>query len=67
MPSDPAQRIPAERPLETAADAHGKTAAGPARVDSQRLFCGALELQIDHHGAIYRLRQTALGKLILTK
>ncbi len=25
------------------------------------------EIQIDHHGAIYRLRVTALGKLILTK
>lgn len=25
------------------------------------------EIQIDHHGALYRLRVTALGKLILTK
>jgi hemin uptake protein HemP len=43
------------------------TAAQSARIDSQRLFGGASELQIDHHGVIYRLKQTALGKLILTK
>ncbi len=37
------------------------------RVSSAQLFGAALEVQIDHHGAIYRLKQTALGKLILTK
>lgn len=41
---------------------------GPVlRVTSQRLFAGAHELEITHQGALYRLRQTALGKLILTK
>jgi hemin uptake protein HemP len=39
----------------------------PARVSSAQLFQGATELQIEHRGALYRLRQTALGKLILTK
>ena len=34
---------------------------------SQELFAGAIEITIEHHGEIYRLRQTALGKLILTK
>jgi len=34
---------------------------------SECLFKGAAELQIDHGGVIYRLRQTSLGKLILTK
>ena len=34
---------------------------------SESLFKGAAELQIDHGGVIYRLRQTSLGKLILTK
>jgi len=34
---------------------------------SQQLFAGAHELEIMHQGAQYRLRQTALGKLILTK
>lgn len=37
------------------------------RITSDRLFAGAAEVQIDHRGAVYRLRQTALGKLILTK
>ncbi len=37
------------------------------RMTSQQLFAGAHELEIMHQGAQYRLRQTALGKLILTK
>ena len=36
-------------------------------VDSQALFGPARELHIDHQGQRYRLRITALGKLILTK
>jgi len=36
-------------------------------VTSQALFAGADELEITHQGSQYRLRQTALGKLILTK
>ena len=31
------------------------------------IFAGAQEVEIDHNGAVYRLRQTSLGKLILTK
>ncbi|MES3016093.1 MAG: hemin uptake protein HemP [Pseudomonadota bacterium] len=48
----------------------GSAASAPApavRVNSAQLFAGALEVRIDHHGAVYRLKQTALGKLILTK
>jgi hemin uptake protein HemP len=37
------------------------------RISSERLFAGAAEIEIDHHGAVYRLKRTALGKLILTK
>jgi hemin uptake protein HemP len=37
------------------------------RVTSAQLFGSALEVQIDHHGAVYRLKLTSLGKLILTK
>ena len=40
---------------------------GVARLTSEQLFAGAVEVQIDHHGAVYRLKQTSLGKLILTK
>jgi hemin uptake protein HemP len=41
--------------------------AGTLKITSEKLFGGALEVQIDHHGALYRLKKTALGKLILTK
>ena len=37
------------------------------QLDSQMLFCGARELLIRHNGAVYRLRMTRAGKLILTK
>lgn len=36
-------------------------------VSSRALFGSAQELLIEHAGAIYRLRRTAQGKLILTK
>ena len=38
-----------------------------ARISSEQLLGGAQEVQIEHRGALYRLRQTSLGKLILTK
>lgn len=38
----------------------------PERVDSHALLKGKSELVIDHQGREYRLRLTALGKLILT-
>ncbi len=41
--------------------------AQPTAVKSEALFDGAPELLIDHRGVLYRLRQTSLGKLILTK
>jgi hemin uptake protein HemP len=37
------------------------------RISSDALLGGAQEVQIEHRGALYRLRQTSLGKLILTK
>lgn len=40
---------------------------GAARISSEQLFAGAREVQIVHRGTVYRLRQTALHKLILTK
>lgn len=49
--------------------------AGPAptpgaavrRLASEAVFDGAAEVLICHRGVDYRLRQTTLGKLILTK
>lgn len=57
-------------PLHTIAEAARSTtaaAARPALVKSEALLGAACELLIDHQGVIYRLRRTALGKLILTK
>lgn len=36
-------------------------------VDSEALFRGGRVLHIQHEGALYQLRLTKLGKLILTK
>jgi hemin uptake protein HemP len=64
-----------DRPRLPSSGAQGSAAGQPApaqpqtsrRVPSAELFDGAAELQIDHNGTLYRLRQTSLGKLILTK
>ena len=40
---------------------------GPRRLRSVDLLQGADEVLIEHDGACYRLRRTALGRLILTK
>lgn len=46
----------------------GAEQRSPVRaVSSESLFDGAQELHIQHRGTLYRLRQTSLGKLILTK
>jgi hemin uptake protein HemP len=37
------------------------------RYRSDALFDGAQEVHIEHDSQLYRLRRTALGKLILTK
>ena len=39
--------------------------AGP--LDSAKLLRGARSVEIRHNGAVYRLQETRLGKLILTK
>ena len=57
-------RTPEPKPLPPARPAPVPAAV---RISSSQLFAGALEVQIDHRGAVYRLKQTALGKLILTK
>ena len=62
---DPHATAPApDRPAEASAPA-GNAAVRAVR--SEVLFGGMTELQIEHRGTVYRLRQTALGKLILTK
>lgn len=49
------------------APAAGGGAGTRAPISSETLFGSASEVQIVHRGSIYRLKQTALGKLILTK
>ena len=60
-----AARAPTHAPAH--APASSPTRAGAVRVSSTQLFAGAHEVLIEHHGALYRLKQTSLGKLILTK
>lgn len=63
--------LPPDAPKPTTGPAAApRIAPAPAvpRVSSDQLFAGgAVELHIDHRGVLYRLKQTALGKLILTK
>ena len=40
---------------------------GLMRLSTEWLFQSAKEIEIEHRGDVYRLRQTALVKLILTK
>jgi hemin uptake protein HemP len=65
MPSD---AIPLS-PLPAAGSPafRGPAGAAPRRLASEAVFAGAAEVVICHRGIDYRLRQTALGKLILTK
>lgn len=39
----------------------------PRQMASEALFQGATELEILHDGAVYRLRRTGKGKLLLNK
>lgn len=56
MPATQARALPAAR-----------AGAGSRRWRSAELFGQASEIEIEHGQAIYRLRRTSLGKLILTK
>jgi hemin uptake protein HemP len=39
----------------------------PRRLASENMLAGNTEIEIEHGDAVYRLRVTSLGKLILTK
>jgi hemin uptake protein HemP len=54
-PSTGCRTIPTARPVAL------------RRLHSHALFDGAAEVEIEHDTQVYRLRRTALGKLILTK
>jgi hemin uptake protein HemP len=57
---------PSVQPV-TPAPAAPSRALPVMRLDSRSLFRGAQEVEIAHDMQVYRLRLTALGKLILTK
>ena len=59
-PAEPSRDSRAEPPVRT-------DIRRPRHITSEQLFGAAIEVQIDHRGMLYRLRQTSLGKLILTK
>lgn len=73
-PAHKAPKHPADKAAPGAAadaadaGAIGAIGAKPTRrLGSVELFGPHQEIEIEHGSAIYRLRQTALGKLILTK
>ena len=55
------------RPIAAAEAGVAALPIPPQRIHSQTLLRGAAEIEIEHRAQVYRLRQTALGKLILTK
>ena len=62
-PIDPPRRRPP--PPQAQATAPGREPV--RRLHSDELFDGQREVEIVHRDALYRLRHTAAGKLILTK
>ncbi|MBY0267122.1 MAG: hemin uptake protein HemP [Burkholderiales bacterium] len=58
---------PAEPDISTSPAAHNAGTAIPPPVSSTRLLGQQGSLHIDHRGAIYTLRATSKGGLILTK
>lgn len=58
-------RRPSPSAARSAADA--KSDAQARIIRSETLFAGADVVVVQHRGERYRLRQTRLGKLILTK
>jgi hemin uptake protein HemP len=64
----PAAAASVDQELQRAFSAGAPLRAPKVRViASEQLFAGFPEVQIAHGDAVYRLRQTSLGKLILTK
>ncbi len=62
-----ASRLAPTRDMPARAEAGVGPSSSAAAVPSEVLLRGAGELLIDHHGTLYRLKKTSLGKLILTK
>ncbi|MDK2124767.1 hemin uptake protein HemP [Parachitinimonas caeni] len=65
-PPKAANRNRVAQPSQTSGHS-GEARFRPVAIPSQAIFSGAVEVEIDHNGVRYRLRQTSQGKLILTK
>jgi len=63
-PSNTAAVLPVLAPLT---EAPVRREIARRQLTSEQLFAGLSEIEIQHGEAIYRLRRTSLGKLILTK
>ena len=61
-PTPPLAAAPAARPVTP-----DSACSVATEIDSQHLLQGHNTLLIHHQGEVYRLQQTRLGKLILTK
>jgi len=67
MPTPPDPQPVVSPPVDAQTVQQRATPEPVHRISSDELLAGALEVQIEHRGSLYRLRQTSLGKLILTK
>lgn len=66
--TDPTPPVTAAHPAGHAVPAVARNRPpAPRRLHSTELFDGEQQIEIEHGDAVYRLRRTALGKLILTK
>jgi hemin uptake protein HemP len=55
------------RPLLTMPVREVVTRRTARSISSEHLFAGDREIEIEHHGSVYRLKITRQGKLILNK
>ena len=62
----PLRASPRDAPARASGEAPARDPAVPT-LDSQALLQGRGSVSIRHHGVVYRLQATRLGKLILTK
>ena len=62
---DPVHNPPA--PCAATPPGHGADKDTMVQIDSEQLFAGRSEVRIVHRESVYRLKRTALDKLILTK
>ena len=67
MAASTALPLPGSAPVPSQSRAPHGNAGGAEVVTSSALLRGRPYVQIEHNGALYQLRATKLGKLILTK